>query len=332
MGKRAPLVTAAFLAMAALALVWAQYREDLGHARVRVSTGTVVQTACGPVEYASEGSGPPVLVVHGAGGGFDQGLDMVGALARSGFRVIAVSRFGYLRTPLPADASAQAQADAHACLLDSLGIARAAVVGGSAGAPSSLQLAIRHPQRVAALVLLVPAAYAPREGGAPSVETPAGTPLLFDTVLRSDFLMWMATHMMRGTLVPGILGTPAQLLRDAAPEERARVDRALDLILPVTARRAGLLNDAAITSSLRRYELERIAAPTLLVSFRDDLYGTLAIARSIASGITGARLVAFPTGGHLGVGHEAEVNAELLHFLEGAMPAARPEGIARKAP
>jgi pimeloyl-ACP methyl ester carboxylesterase len=52
-----------------------------------------------------------------------------------------MSRFGYLRTPLPADASAAAQADAHACLLDALGIRRAAIVGASAGAPSAMQFA-----------------------------------------------------------------------------------------------------------------------------------------------------------------------------------------------
>jgi pimeloyl-ACP methyl ester carboxylesterase len=59
--------------------------------------------------------------------------------------VIAMSRFGHLRTPMPADASALAQAEAHVCLLDALGIPRAAVMGGSAGAPSALQMAIRHP-------------------------------------------------------------------------------------------------------------------------------------------------------------------------------------------
>ena len=47
------------------------------------------------------------------------------------------------------------------CLLDTLGIRRAAVLGGSAGAPSATQMAIRHPGRVNALVLVVPLAYKP---------------------------------------------------------------------------------------------------------------------------------------------------------------------------
>ena len=51
------------------------------------------------------GDGPPVLIVHDAGGGHDQGLDFAAPLVDSGFRAIAMSRFGYLRTPIPTDAS-----------------------------------------------------------------------------------------------------------------------------------------------------------------------------------------------------------------------------------
>jgi len=84
----------------------------------------------------------PLLAVHGSGGGHDQGTAFAGGLVSRGIRVIAMSRLGCLRTPMPADASAVAQADAHGCLLDAQGIPKAAVAGGSAGAPSAL-----HPAR-----------------------------------------------------------------------------------------------------------------------------------------------------------------------------------------
>src|SRR5512143_1954684 len=94
-------------------LVYANYQRDIQQARERISAGSqIVQTPCGPIEYAVAGSGPAVMVVHGAGGGYDQGLDFTRALVQRGLRVIAMSRFGYLRTPLPADASPAAQADA----------------------------------------------------------------------------------------------------------------------------------------------------------------------------------------------------------------------------
>ena len=53
------------------------------------------------MEYAQIGTGEPILVVHGAAGGFDQALDMAGPLAEHGYRLIAPSRFGYLRSGMP---------------------------------------------------------------------------------------------------------------------------------------------------------------------------------------------------------------------------------------
>lgn len=282
----------------------------------RVATGSeVVETRCGPIEYTTAGNGPAVLFVHGAGGGFDQGRDFIEPLVKSGLRVVLMSRFGYLRTPLPADASPAAQADAHACLLDALGIERAAVFGASAGAPSSLQFALRHPQRCAALVLLVPAAYVPRAGGAASLETPPGTQLLFETALKSDFLFWGAVRFANGTVLRAILATPPEVVAQASADEQARVKRMMKLILPVSPRRLGLLNDAAVTSSLPRYELERIAAPTLVISVADDLFGTYEAARYTAEHIPRARFVGFPTGGHVWVGHHRQVISEIAAFL-----------------
>lgn len=299
-----------------VALVAVSYQRDLRQARERVATGSqVADTPCGPIEYAVAGEGRPVLVVHGAGGGYDQGLTFAAPLAAGGFRVIAMSRFGYLRTPMPADASAAAQADAHACLLDALNIRRASIIGASAGAPSSMQFALRHPDRTAALVLLVPAAYVPRPGGAPPLTTPNGTQFLFDTVLRSDFLFWVAPRVARDTVIRALLATPPALVEAASPEEKARVAQLIDQVLPVSPRRRGLINDAAVTSSLPRYELERIAAPTLVVSARDDLFGTFDGARYSAEHIPGARFIGYPDGGHLWVGHHAQLMSELAAFL-----------------
>jgi len=323
MSKPTVLITACAL-LVALAGGWAvatRYRFDMLNANARVAGGTVVQTRCGPIEYAQAGSGTPVLVVHGAGGGFDQGMELADELAAAGHRVIAMSRFGYLRTPLPADASAAAQADAHACLLDALGVPKAAIVGASAGAPSALQFALRHPARCTSLVLLVPAAYVPRPDGAPSMHTPAATRWLFETALRSDFLFWVATKVARRTMTGAILATPPEVVAAASVPEQLRAQRMLGRILPVSPRRAGLLNDAAVTSTLQREPLEQVRAPTLVISLDDDRFGTIDGARYAAAHIPGARFVHFAQGGHLWVGHHGEV-VDLLrqHLASGAPP------------
>jgi pimeloyl-ACP methyl ester carboxylesterase len=315
--RRAVSILITLLVVGLSDLVYISYRRDIHQARERVSTGSqIVQTPCGPIEYAIAGNGPPVLVVHGAGGGYDQGLEIGQPLANSGFRVIAMSRFGYLRTPLPGDASAPAQADAHACLLDALKISRAAVVGASAGAPSSMQFALKYPDRCIALILLVPAAYAPRPGGAAPVQTPDGTKFLFDTALRSDFLFWAATRFARSTVTRAILATPPEVVENASADEQARIGKVLERILPVSPRRLGLLNDAAVTSSIQRYELERIAIPTLVLSAADDLFGTFDVARYTAERVPHARFIGYVSGGHLLVGRQKEVTSEMATFLK----------------
>ena len=311
--------TVAALAAAGLvAVVYTSYRGDITRARQRVASGSeIAQTSCGPIEYAVAGGGPPVLVIHGAGGGFDQGMDVAGTLVGRGFRVIAISRFGYLRTPLPDDASAEAQADAHACLLEALGISRAAVLGMSAGAPSTMQFALRHPDRVAAMILMVPATYVPREGGEASVRTPHWTQVLFDTALRSDFLFWTLIRFMPDTAARSILATPPEVVDEASPAEKARFEMLKDHILPVEPRRLGFVNDAAVVSTLRRYELEKIATPTLLISAEDDGYGTWDGAKYAAEHLPNATLVGFPRGGHMLVGHNDKIAAEIEAFLRG---------------
>ena len=304
------------IAVAAAVAVYLSYRRDMDLAYERIAAGSrIAETRCGPIEYASAGEGDAVLIVHGAGGGIDQGMDAAKTLAGAGYRVVAMSRFGYLRTPFPADASPEAQADAHACLLDALGIKRAAIIGASAGAPSAMQFALRHPDRCSALVLLVPAAYVPRPGGAPSLKTPERTELMFDTALRWDFLYWASIRLARTTLVGAMLATPPQVLEQADADERARAAQMLEHTLPVSARRQGLVNDARVTLSLSRYELERIRTPTLAISVADDLFGTYEAARYTAEHIPGARFVGYPTGGHVWIGHHKDMLGEIARFL-----------------
>ena len=67
--------------------------------------------------------------------------------------------------------------------------------------------------------------------------------------------------------------------------------------------------------------LESIRAPTLVISTRDDGYGTYASAQYTASRIAGAKFIGFDEGGHTWVGHDDEVQAEIVKLL---IPPARP--------
>lgn len=89
----------------------------------------------------------------------------------------------------------------------------------------------------------------------------------------------------------------------------------LEQILSVSTRRMGLLNDAKVTSTLPRYDLERIPVPTLVMSVEDDLFGTFSNARYTAAPVPDARFISYPTGGHVWVGRQNEVVSEIVTFL-----------------
>ena len=315
--RRSVLILAGLGLVGAVVLIGWRFSRDVALATARAAQGGVLlETRCGPIEYQEAGTGVPLLVVHGSGGGHDQGMAFAGTLARQGVRVIAMSRFGYLRTPMPADASAAAQADAHVCLLDALGIGRAAAMGGSAGAPSSLQMAIRHPDRVSALILLVPLAYKPPTQADSAPPMPAWVEATMMRLIGSDFLFWAALHVARDQVIRVVLATPPELLATASPEERARVNAMLDNILPVSMRAQGLRSDSSVGKHLAPSPLESVHVPTLVVSARDDGYGTYASAQYTASRIAGAKFVGFDHGGHVWVGHDEEVMAEIRRLLD----------------
>lgn len=310
------LIAGSLLAALGAAAGWVghRYHHDLERARARIATGSqVIATACGPIEYAESGNGPVALVVHGAGGGFDQGREFGNAFALRGYRVIAMSRFGYLRTPAPPNPSAALQASAHACLLDALGIDAAALIAISAGAPSALEFALNYPARCTALVLLVPGWFA-----APPADRKRMGPLvamLFERSLRSDFLFWAIGRFAPATAVRTVLGTPPGVVASASRDERARVAAVLQDILPVSARQTGLVLEARLTTAPLSRALQSLRVPTLVISSEDDLYRTSANARAIARQVPGSRLVVYPTGGHLFVGHNREVTDSVTMFL-----------------
>ena len=292
------------------------YWRDMTRIREELAAqkSTVIETSFGALEYAEAGAGTPLMMIHGTGGGFDQGLLFAGQLVDAGYRVIAPSRFGYLKSDFPDDPSSENQADALVELIDHLGIDRIAIAGGSAGALPAVEFAIRHPDRTAALVAIVPAAYAP--GRPPARPWSATQTWIAESVLGSDFLFWAAMTAMPDTIVRTLLATDPALVAAASPAEQERVSRIMRGILPVSARARGLLNDARLAGNPAEMDLAAIATPTLAISLEDDFYLTADAARHIADTVPDARLIVYSQGGHVWVGRDAEMSAAIDAFLK----------------
>lgn len=70
--------------------VRSRYLDDLQAARARIAQGSrIVQTRSGPIEVGIGTGSRPLLMIHGTGGGFDQGLHFAQRLADAGWQVIA---------------------------------------------------------------------------------------------------------------------------------------------------------------------------------------------------------------------------------------------------
>lgn len=298
-------------ASAATLTSYFRYRKEMRALRRNVDAGsTIAETNAGEIEYADSAEGEPALVIHGAGGGYDQGI-LIGRDLGPAFRVIAPSRFGYLKTPVPRNSSPTAQADAHAALLDFLDIRKTIVLAASAGAPSAIELALRHPERVSALILLVPRTYHPTQqiGADQSAPSQAILRLIENS---ADFTFWLAMHIARGAVVR-FFGVPPEVEANAPEEERARVTELIRSVLPLSGRVAGIAVDGA--AEIKPWPLGEIKVPTLIISAQDDLYKTLSGARFTAEQIPGAELHVLKSGGHLMVGQNQQVRILISDFL-----------------
>jgi pimeloyl-ACP methyl ester carboxylesterase len=270
-------------------------------------TPQVLETRLGPVEVAVAGEGAPVLVVHGTPGGWDQAAAMARFLTDAqdgaGVKAILPSRPGYLGSPLEGRETIDAQADLHAALLDALGVERVGVLCWSGGGPSSYRLAVRHPDRVRAVVALdaVSKAY-PR----PHEDLP--TRLMFTTRPGNWLLRAMAAHAPK-QLIQATLDAEGSLSK-AEVEQRATevfeddVKRRFVLELDASVlrhdgRQAGYDNDIDQFETIDSLELERVEAPCLIVQGSADTDVPPDFSEHAVATIPNAELLTLDGGTHL---------------------------------
>ncbi len=284
---------AAAAVVTVLVLELAEFRADMRTARQRVAGRTrIATTPFGEVEYAEGGTGPAVLVIHGAGGGYDQGELVVEAVLGGDFHWIAPSRFGYLRSTFKAGATPDDQAHAYAGLLDALGIEQVAVVAISAGGASALLFALLHPERVSSLTLLS-CGVAPRVTEDQSAADRKGRSLV--DIYKRDITYWAIARLFKRKFML-LMGVDRQVISGLTDGQRKWIDHFIDYMNP-----ASLRYDGAVFDNLAPLPGERIAgikSPTLVVHAKDDtlqLYDNGAFA---ASHIPGAELMSFDKGGH----------------------------------
>jgi len=229
--------------------------------------------------YEEHAAGEPIVGIHGAGSSAAFWADAAQELARHG-RTIVYDRRGCSRSerPEPYATNVHQQADDAAALIDALAAAPAIVVGRSYGGAVAIDLALRYPDRVRALVQLEGdgglslSEAAMREVAELEEQVFAAAEIDMDTVAE--------------TLVRSVLG-------DAGWEG-----------LPEPAKEILTANGPAIVAELRggypdvtAAELGTIDQPTLLVGGKDSLLDYAEVMKLTAAATPSAR-VEWVEGGH----------------------------------
>jgi len=302
------------LAGAAGAALWRWKKRRL----VELAAGCeLLETDRGTIEVARRGSGPPVLVLHGDPGGYDQSLLFGEALFGEDIEIIAPSRPGYLRTPLADNRSPSEQAALFVALLDELGIKQTVVAGISGGGPAALHVAAEYPERVSGLIL-VSAVTIEIDERSFDIGNPLIDPILTSTpvldlrtglfvLLRrfaSEHLITLS-HRMLSTLEGDALEEYVEFVA-AEPDYWQQELKMISSLLPASARIDGTLNDQYWFRQLPLADYEDIECPVLVLHGEFDAAVPISHAEFVAERLSNADLHRLEADHLIGVGPDAE--------------------------
>jgi 3-oxoadipate enol-lactonase len=252
------------------------------------------------VYYESFGSGPAVLLILGQGMALEAGWRTVERLSAT-FRVLVFDNRDMGRSdrsllPYPVVEMAR---DAVA-VLDAAGEEQAHVYGISLGGMVAQEVALRHGDRVRALVL-----------GATTPGGPRAVPQDPQVLTFFTRVGAMGTEEAEWAAVPYSYGERTR----RSHGDRIAQDIARRLRHPSSAL-AYLHQVAAAASHSTHGRLGAIAAPTLVVHGAEDRLQSPRNALVLAEAIPGARLRLWPQAGHLYVTDEPAADDEVAEFLE----------------
>jgi 3-oxoadipate enol-lactonase len=252
------------------------------------------------------GEGPPVLLVHAGIADSRMWAPLSERLVAAGYRTVACDLRGFGSSPLEPGLVSNA-ADLVA-LLDHLRIDRAAVVGASFGGRVALELALRAPDRVAALALIGSGLdafeWSDELDAFDAEEADALERGDLDAAVQANVRMWVT----RGdrAVDPAVVELVATMQR-AAFEAQIGVDADLEPNDPPVAER-----------------LHEIAAPVLVVVGAEDVEDFLRLAGRFAENLPAAEPpVIIDDAAHLpALERPDDVAAALVPFLRAAVPPA----------
>lgn len=299
-----------FLAIILISLFIAfpSYKKQMKEASERImSESLLLETRFGAMEYAMREKGKPVLLIHGAGGGFDQGLWLGQVCLDGDYQLIAPSKFGYLNSDIPKEYSAKFQAEQYRILLDSLGIKRVIVIAVSSGGPSAMQFANDFPERVEKLILMSAVSMPPNANDKAPVFIK-----IIQTIQKSDFAYWIFTKVFKPQIL-GLMGIPTDNYEKFTAPQKQLANEMLDLMHPMSLRHKGTVTDGLI---IKDFVIpDKIDVPTLIIHSKNDGLVSYSHAEFTHQHIKGSKLILYENGGHGAISELEDARKHIGTFL-----------------
>ena len=292
----------------ALLISFLNYRKQMGAASERIaSESRLLETKFGKMEYAIQGQGKPVLLIHGAGGGFDQGLWLGRTCLDENYKFIAPSKFRYLNSETPDEFSAKLQAEQYRILLDYLKIEKVDIIAVSAGGPSSMQFAHDFPGRVNKLILVSAVSQPPNSEDKGSFYIK-----IIQTIQKSDFAYWLFTKTFKSQIL-SLFGIPARDYKTFTAEQKALAGELLDIMHPMSIRYQGTITDGLI---IKDFEIpDSISVSTLIIHSKNDGLVSYSHAELAHRKIKTSKLILYENGGHGAISELEDARNQIKIFL-----------------
>jgi pimeloyl-ACP methyl ester carboxylesterase len=236
------------------------------------------------------GDGPPVVLVHGLGGNWQNWLTVIPELVERGHRAIAFDLPGFGHSEMPAqDIAIPRYGLVVDAVLDALAVeGPAAVVGSSMGGLIAAELAISRPARVERLVLVSAAALWNEQMRARPLVVASKVSRFYAPLLVSGWeVIARLPRLRHEALRAGGIRNPSRITAPLAYELLSGVGK------------PGFIDALQALYDYRiRDRLPEIACPTLIVWGADDPVVPLRHAFEFEQLIPNARVVVFPRAGH----------------------------------
>ena len=263
------------------------------------------------VEYAEEGAGPPVVLLHANGETARDWRWVVPALARE-HRVVALGLPGLGGTAPTDDHRPGPLAEWLVGVLDALDLPTATLVGNSLGGLVALQAAVDHPDRVERLVLVDAAGLGRTISPALALETP---PVLGEVAVRAASGVPGGAHGRAALRAALVFGRPWRAPRAWLTDQVEHGSRHSFVATTVAAHRAVI--DLSGQRHVLLDRLPEVEAPTLVVWGTQDRVVPVVHGREAVRRLRHASLALVPGAGHLPqVESPAAVTAAVLPFLD----------------